>query len=72
MTSSVIFLVMPTLVIESTRCSVAVRALLASCLTDAVRRRAASLAGRIGAEACVLPPEPRSGSYLGQSFSHGP
>src|SRR5258708_18652641 len=40
----------PPLVIASTYGSVGVRALLASCLTDAVRRRAAALAGRIGAE----------------------
>ena len=46
---------MPPLVIASTCCSLRVRALLASCLTDAVRRRAASLAGRIGAEVGVLP-----------------
>jgi hypothetical protein len=42
-------------VIASTYGSDRVRALLASCLTDAVRRRAASLAGRIGAEVGVLP-----------------
>jgi hypothetical protein len=49
---------MPPLVSASTCGLVEVRGLLASCLTDAVRRRAASLAGRIGAEVGVLPARP--------------